>query len=70
MKSVVRDFKCQTFETGGVYPLVCVSAEIMFTEPSEIRGIDTRSLRDQIEKAIVSTVATVKIAITEKGGAK
>lgn len=65
MRSVVRDFKCQTFEKNTDYPLVCVSAEIMFTEPSEIRCIDTGSLRDQIEKAVVSTIATVK-----KGGAK
>ena len=59
------DFKCQTIETNTDYPLVCISAEVMLAHRGEIRCVDTGSLRDQIEKAVVSTVAMV-----EKGGAK
>ena len=59
------DFKCQTIETNTGYPVVCISAEIMLVRRGEIRCIDTGSLRDQVEKAVVSTVAMV-----EKGGAK
>lgn len=70
MKSVVRDFKCQIIEPDTNYPVVCISAEIVIAKPSEIRCIDTGSLRDQIEKAVVSTVATVPIEIVKKGGAK
>lgn len=65
MKSAVMDFKCQTIETNTGYPIVCISAEVMLAERGGIRCIDTGSLRDQIEKAAVST-----IAIVEKGGAK
>ena len=65
MKSVVMDFKCQTIETNTDYPIVCISAEVMLAHRGEIRCVDTGSLRDQIEKAVVSTVAMV-----EKGGAK
>ena len=65
MKSAVMDFKCQTIETNTGYPVVCISAEIMLGKRGEIRCVDTGSLRDQIEKAVVSTVAMV-----EKGGAK
>lgn len=65
MKSVVMDFKCQTIETNTDYPVVCISAEVMLAHRGEIRCVDTGSLRDQIEKAVVSTVAMV-----EKGGAK
>lgn len=65
MKSVVMDFKCQTIETNTGYPVVCISAEIMLDNLGEIRCVDTGSLRDQIEKAVVST-----IAIVEKGGAE
>jgi hypothetical protein len=65
MRSTVMDFKCQTIETNTDYPVVCISAEIMLGKRGEIRCVDTGSLRDQIEKAVVST-----IAIVEKGGAK
>lgn len=65
MKSVVMDFKCQTIETNTDYPVVCISAEVMLAHRGEIRCVDTGSLRDQIEKSVVSTVAMV-----EKGGAK
>lgn len=65
MKSAVMDFKCQTIETNTGYPVVCISAEVMLTHRGEIRCVDTGSLRDQIEKAVVSTVAMV-----EKGGAE
>lgn len=65
MKIVVMDFKCQTIETNTGYPVVCISAEIMLDNLGEIRCVDTGSLRDQIEKAVVST-----IAIVEKGGAE
>ena len=65
MKSVVMDFKCQTIETNTGYPVVCISAEIMLDKRGEIRCVDTGSLRDQIENAVVST-----IAIVEKGGAE
>ena len=64
MKGAVMDFKCQTIETNTGYPVVCISAEIMLAERGEIRSVDTGSLRDQINKAVVST-----IAIVEKGGA-
>ena len=64
MKSAVMDFKCQTIETNTGYPVVCISAEIMLAERGEIRCVDTGSLRDQINKAVVST-----IAIVAKGGA-
>lgn len=64
MKSAVMDFKCQTIETNTGYPVVCISAEIMLAERGEIRYVDTGSLRDQINKAVIST-----IAIVEKGGA-
>lgn len=65
MKSVVMDFKCQTIETNTGYPVVCISAELMLDKRGKIRCVDTGSLRDQIEQAVVST-----IAIVEKGGAK
>ena len=65
MRSAVMDFKCQTIETNTGYPVVCISAEIMLGKRGEIRCVDTGSLRDQIEKAVVST-----IAIVEEGGAK
>lgn len=65
MKSVFMDFKCQTIETNTGYPVVCISAEIMLDKRGEIRCVDTGSLRDQIEKAVDST-----IAIVEKGGAE
>jgi hypothetical protein len=65
MRSTVMDFKCQTIETNTDYPVVCISAELMLGKRGEIRCVDTGSLRDQIEKAVVST-----IAIVEKGGAK
>lgn len=64
MKSAVKDFKCQTIETNTGYPVVCISAEIMLDERGEIHSVDTGSLRDQINKAVIST-----IAIVEKGGA-
>ena len=64
MRSAVMDFKCQTIETNTGYPVVCISAELMLDKRGEIRCVDTGSLRDQIEKAVVST-----IAIVEKGGA-
>lgn len=59
------DFMCQTIETNTGYPVVYISAEVMLAHRGEIRCVDTGSLRDQIEKAVVSTVAMV-----EKGGAK
>ena len=65
MKSTVKDFKCQIIEPDTNYPVVYISAEIMLAKRGEIRCVDTGSLRDQIEKAVVSTVAMV-----EKGGAK
>ena len=65
MKSAVIDFKCQTIETNTGYPVVCISAEVMLAHRGEIRCVDTGSLRDQIEKVVVSTVSVV-----EKGGAK
>ena len=57
--SLILDFKCQTIETSDGYPVVCVSAEIVLSKlvGCEIRCIDTGSLREQIEKAVVSTVA-------------
>ena len=64
MRGIIVDFKCQTIETNTGYPVVCISAEIMLGKRGEIRCVDTGSLRDQIEKAVVST-----IAIVEKGGA-
>ena len=65
MKSTVMDFKFQTIETNTSYPIVCISAEVMIANLGKIRCIDTGSLRDQIENAVVST-----IAIVEKCGAK
>ena len=65
MKSAVMDFKCQTIETNTGYPVVCISAEVMLAHRGGIRCVDTGSLRDQIERLVVSTVA-----IVEKGGAK
>lgn len=58
--SAVLNFNCQTIETNTGYPTVCVSAEIMLGKRGEIRCIDTGSLRDQIEKAVVLTAAVVE----------
>ena len=65
MKSAVMDFKCQTIETNTGYPIVCISAEVLFAHRGEIRCVDTGSSRDQIERVVVSTVA-----IVEKGVVK
>ena len=65
MNSAVMELKCQTAETNTGYPIVCISAEIMLGKRGVIRCVDTGSLRDQIEKAVVSTVAIVE----KKGGA-
>lgn len=65
MRSAIMDFKCQTIETNTGYPVVCISAELMLDKRGDIRCVDTGSLRDQIEKAVVSTIAIVE----KKGGA-
>ena len=65
MKSAVMDFKCQTIETNTGYPIVCISAAVLLAHRGEIRCVDTGSLRDQIERVVVSTVA-----IVEKGVVK
>lgn len=60
MTSATTKFECQTSETNTGYPVVCVSAEIRLGKRGEIRCVDTGSLRDQIQKAVVSTVAIVE----------
>ena len=66
MTGVIAEFQCQTAETNTGYPIVCVSVRVQFCKRGEIRCIDTGSMRDQIQKAIVSTIAIVDA----KGGAK
>lgn len=66
MTSAIAEFQCETTETNTGYPIVCVSVRVQFCKCGEIRCIDTGSMRDQIQKAIVSTVAIVDA----KGGAK
>lgn len=66
MSGTIAEFQCQTGETNAGYPIVCVSVRVQLCKRGEIRCIDTGSMRDQIQKAIVSTVAIVDA----KGGAK
>lgn len=66
MTGVITELKYQTTETNTGYPVVCVMAEIVLGKRGEIRCVDTGSLRDQIQKAVVSTVVIVEA----KGGAK
>ena len=66
MTGVITELKYQTTEANTGYPVVCVMAEIVLGKRGEIRCVDTGSLRDQIQKAVVSTVVIVEA----KGGAK
>lgn len=66
MTSAITELQCETTETNTGYPIVCVSVRVQFCKFGEIRCIDAGSMRDQIQKAIVSTVAIVDA----KGGAK
>jgi len=66
MTGVITELRCYTAETNTGYPVVCVMAEIVLGKRGEIRCVDTGSLRDQIQKAVVSTVAVVET----KGGAQ
>jgi len=66
VSGTIAEFQCQTGETNAGYPIVCVSVRVQLCKRGEIRCIDTGSMRDQIQKAIVSTVAIVDA----KGGAK
>ena len=66
MSGTIAEFQCQTGETNAGYPIVCVFVRVQLCKRGEIRCIDTGSMRDQIQKAVVSTVAIVE----EEGGAK
>ena len=57
MISAIREFQCQTGETDAGYPIVSVSVRVQLCKRGEISCIDTRSMRDQIQKAVVSTIA-------------
>ena len=66
MTGVITEVKILTAETNTGFPVVSISAEIVLGKRGEIRCVATGSLRDQIQKAVVSTVAIVDT----KGGAK
>ena len=57
MTSAIAEFKCETAETNTGYPTVCVSVRVLFCKRGKIHCIDTGTMRDQIQKAIVSTIA-------------
>ena len=64
MIGAIAEVKILTAETNTGFPVVSISAEIVLCKRGEIRCVDTGSLRDQIQKAVVSTVAIVE----KKGG--
>lgn len=66
MTSAIAEFQCQTAETNTGYPIVYVSVRVQLCKRGEIRCIDTGSLRDQIQKAVVSTVAIVETKVGAK----
>ena len=66
MMGAIVEVKILTDETNTGFPVVEISARVILGKRGEIRCVDTGSLRDQILKAVVSTVAIVEA----KGGAK
>lgn len=66
MMGAIAEVKILTAETNTGFPVVEISARVVLGKRGEIRCVDTGSLRDQILKAVVSTVAIVE----KKGGAE